>query len=433
MNPFLVELRHSTFRFAAPAVFALTSLVSLTAAFPSVASWSNLLSTSIASTQLAGPLLAGFAAWEGLRPYRRQLDDLEETSARTPIQVRWYQFAAALAWVAMCSLVVALAMWIRAVTIGLSGQPTIPGLLTPLAASLIAVTVGFVCAELARKWFAVIIASGALIALVALDSAPAPLWAQALSPIHHLAVLDHEQPNQALLWGQIVVALGTSVALISLTSLVRRARVRTPMVAMAALGVAAMCLGGTVVFAQHGQNAVTLQADRLKWIQVSDPDSGIRLQVLDLYGPVASNLQATWSRVAALTAESDLSFNELTQDPEPDYANAPYETFHRLDLNPHARDIAASSVEMAFYDLETCATQPTPDSSDWAMEGSIIVRTWFQGAHDFPSTVSFVESEPLEALHALHQLTPAEARQWVHDHAVNIRSCNWDRRDFPTL
>jgi hypothetical protein len=190
-------------------------------------------------------------------------------------------------------------------------------------------------------------------------------------------------------------------------------------------------LGGALVTSQDGDDSIVLTASQQQWITVTSPNGHVHLRMLSLYAPVAVTLAREWERVGVLTSTSDLAFSNLTQDLKADYQNAPSHTFFRLDLNPSSGQIASDSIVVGFNDVSECATHPEYRSGDWSLEGTAIVETWFSGEHSFPAGVSIPDPRALQQLRALQELPTRQAQAWVKANEKKIRSCSWNRSDFP--
>ncbi len=432
MSTLRLELRHSSFRYLSPAIAALATVLAVSSSYPSLSSWADILQSDSAATLFVAPFLAGFGAWEGLRAKRRRLLEVEATATLSLFRIRAPQYLAAMIWIAAGSISTILFLVARGAILGLDGAPNVPGLTEYVIALLYAATVGFLGAQIIRHWVVVIVAVATVLGGTVSGFFPfLPHVVTALDPLHSFAAGDGLAPNTQFFVGISVVAIALAFALLAIAMARDKRRDRSAIILFAIIAASTFFLGSSVVSAQGGNDSVLLSTKQEHWITIHSPAGHVQLKMLSLYAPVSQSLARAWGRVGALTSTSDLHFSALIQDTNPDYKNAPSRTFYRLDLNPSSAQLASDSIFVGFNDVAKCATHSIQPTGNWSLEGTVIVETWFAGVSSFQSGVSIPDPLAAKQLHALQQLTGSQARAWVRAHESEIRSCAWNRSDFP--
>lgn len=430
MNVFALELRHSSFRVGAPALALVGSLVAISNAYPTVATWTNVAEVFISSAQFAAPFWAALGAWEVLRMRRRSLEDAEATAARSHVALRAPQYLAALTWMLGAVAVVLVVVVVRGTAIGLFDAPLLVPLLVPFAVSALAVTVGFALGDLVRLWIAIPIALTVLVAIYAVELFRIePYWLKALGPLHSLDLPEGTQFVPAATLGQVAITFGITAAVIAATTL--RLRADRLLVGIAGvLGVTLLVSGGVLVASRSGI-AFAGETHNVYLIETSDPE--VTLEVEPQYRAVEHELASRWGRVADLFSASGLRFTHLEQDLAPDYGEAPYQAPFRVDLNPASETIAQTSIDMMIYDISACATREVevPDGVDYWDGGQIAFMLWLRESVNDPLSTGFVSPETLAAARALDALDLEGGRAWVAAHETEIRTCLWEASDFP--
>ncbi|TFD69060.1 hypothetical protein E3T38_07595 [Cryobacterium sp. Hb1] len=430
MRQLKLELRHSSFRFVAPALAILAIGVGVTSSWTQVASWQNISEALLQTTHFLAPFLAGFGAWESFRSARRNLTVSESTASLSLASIRAPQFIAMVLWVIALTIVIFLSLLIRAGIIGhLDGSAEIFSLTLAVAANVLFITVGFVVAEITRQWWSIPFAVLIPLALYAIELfGNGTRWLLALNPLHGYIAANGQLPDSSAFAGQCLVALASVLLLIAVAMSRDRTRSAVTIGLIGILAIVPLVTGGALVASSNGQEWRAQADAELEW--TTEKKNGVSVTVLSTYTPVLDQLTSTWARISDLTSTSDLAFTSLQQDLDPAYdPEAPSKTFFRLDLNPRAADIVSSSIEAGFNDVSACT--PNDQSGDFWLQGHLIVQSWFMDRRAFGSNVS-VDSDPRvgEALSALFSLSPDEARAWVKEHPQNIRTCSWGYADF---
>lgn len=433
---YALELRHSSFRVVAPILIAVSLYFGVTNSFPQVASWANLETVVQANSLFWAPFLAALGAWEGQRTIRRRMWQLESVASREEWMVRLPQYLATLTYTLGAHVVSTLVLGIRANLIGVYDSPDAASLLRSALVQVFALTLGFAIAELLRTWLAIVLAVSVVVVLQAFEFVPSmfPVLSS-LNPMHSFSPVSMGSPNGTYFGGQSVLVLGLILLLWALATTAHRGRRsgRDSLgwtASFGLLGVGFAFLGGGIVISTGGVDTVVPERDSLAWVVVELPESGARLHVTAQFAPVSRELSETWDRVGVLLGKSELAFDELRQDVAPDYGDAARGEFYRLDLDPHSRDIAGKSLEIALYDLSPCTFGGEIGAGNWSLEGNLVFSTWLQGRSEFGSNAAIGSSDILSALRTLELKSASEAQEWVASHAENIKGCAWDRSDF---
>jgi len=427
---FRLEVSRSPFSVAAPAIYVVATVFAVGSAHPRVASWTNVVFVLFNAQSFVVPLVAGVAAWSGLRAMRRRLAATENTSVRSRARIRMPQIAADASWVVAASLAMVTALVVRGCVIGLTGVPVPVSIAYGVAVSVLFVLVGHLASMLIEHWAAIPVAVAVPLGLYAANTfGIGSASVLALNPLYRFAHLDPYEPSVPFYVGQLLVLAGYCAVVVLALGLGGKSRswFATGLVAVAT--VPAVVIGATLLQA-HSSNAVI--AREPKFFVARDAATGLEIEVLDLYRPVADELAAAWGRISALTAKSSLAFGSLEQDLDPRYEpKRPAGAFYRLDLNPNSPTLVESSVEKAFNDIVDCEPDGPSGTSDWWLSGNLVVRTWFEGLRSFPSNVVANDPDMQRALDAMHAMSTSDAADWVAEHADAFRTCDWHKSDFP--
>lgn len=425
-----IELRRTTFRFAAPVLALFGIAIGVLNSYPLVATWPNVSDVMLDVAHFLAPFVTGVAAWEALRASRRRMQAMDHTASVPAPLGRLPQLLSALAWVSAAWMVVFAAVTVRAALIGLVGAPEFATLAYSLLLPLAFVVIGMSIANLVSTWIAVPIAvalAGSLYGLTYLDGLPAVL--RSANIFTAFASLDGTTSNPTFFLGLIVetFALAAVFAVISVLQY-RPYRYLGAMVGV--VGVAALIAGAGIAVGQRGEAGRPVPAASLPFIILHDRDSKIAITALEQYRPIAGELTTAWARVADLVASSDLAFSELIQQVDVDHLDAP-QSFTRLYLNPASRDIVQDSIQMGLYDVMSCyREQGTRPTGSFGVEGTVVVESWLQGRASLSSTAWTSNPDVPAALQWLNDLSNSEARAWVAAHASQIKSCSWEPGDF---
>ncbi|RQP09126.1 MAG: hypothetical protein EAS51_12470 [Microbacteriaceae bacterium] len=429
-RPFLIELRHSGFRYWAP-IFALAgATIGWLNSFPRIAAWVSIESSMLDVAYFLTPFLAGAGAWEGLRDERRRVEYARRTSAiPAPLSVL-PRYLGGIAWVVAAWICIALVLVLRSMLIGLYGVPEPILLLHSLALVLSFTTIGFALAETIQHWSAIPVATVLPLALygatLAGRAGDVATW---INIFRKYVAIDASLPNAMFFGGAALVSVGAAVVFAA-ASFIRRRAYRSPAILTMIVAGAVIVSGLGVMIGQQGRTSREPAPAELAFITLNDADTGLTIRVREHYAPVADELTDTWSRIADLFSESDLAFDKLEQQLDSDHQGAP-QGFARLYLNPQSTEIARFSVEGALVDVMNC-TQAGQDgpAGDFGLGGVVVMQAWLTG--DTALGVGAWSNDPrvVDALDRLYSLDNASARAWVQAHTANIRSCEWDASDF---
>ncbi|MCM3501134.1 hypothetical protein M3667_04470 [Microbacterium sp. P26] len=429
MRIFLLELRRSPLLLAAPVMYATAGVFGLSAAYPMLASWTNVVSTLFSAQSFIAPLVAGVACWSGLRSKRRALQVAERTAIRSRASVQLLLMAADSFWLLLASAAMCGAFLIRAAFVGLTGVPVFPSLAYGVILPILFCLTGHLIALCLRQWFAIPVAVSVPLALYAINTFGTGSSAVlSLNPLYRFSENDPYEPVASFYLAQILVLAGYCVALVALVIFFGRST-RYLRIVFISLTAAPFLICGVTLL--HTQSVNATVARQPAMILLTYSRTGMQIEVMDLYKPVAEDLTRTWGRISELTSGSSLQFTHLREDFDPVYDPSRVAgRFYRLDLNPRSATVAASSVEMAFYDIAPCFSGSGGGEGDWWLEGSLVVRTWFQGQGELPRSVFTSDTEMQSALDFLNRMDGPTANNWVIGHAPDIKGCRWSRTDF---
>lgn len=428
MKIFWLEFRRSPFVLAAPALFAIGSYFAVTSSYPTVASWTNITQALLATDSFLAPTIAGVAAWDALRSRRRRLAAAERTAVRSVASVRSIQILAAASWIALGAMAMLGVLVCRGLVVGLTGAPELLSLTYGVVLPLLFMLIGYVTVAVVNHWVAIPIAIAVPLFLYAINlfATGSSTWL-AMNPLYRYTQGDPYMPDMGFYAGQLVLIIGYAVILTAILASLGKARSTVAIVVVIIMSVPAIVVG-TATMNARGSNSV-LASDELRSFE--NAEIGLTISIQELYGPVAGDLLATWSRIARITSGSDLAFSSLSQDFDPSYPVEPIGKLFRLDLQARSVDIAATSVEMAFNDISTCQFAASdPPQGDWWLEGQLVTRTWLSGDEIFPPSVMVGDPDMQSALDSLHNLDVEESIEWFAAHASNLRACDWSKSDF---
>lgn len=424
MSPYLLHLRRSVLIFVAPALAVAGTMVAWSAVYPSVSSSANIANVVVSTGGVLAPILAGFAAWDGLRERRHGGGPILEVAVQPTSRIVLLQTAAGLTHSVSIYIVIIAVLHVRAYLLGPVGAPLWVNLAISLLSFCVATAIGYLIAGLMKHWFAVLAAS--LIPALLFGHAlfgQGGGFEQSLIPFGDRAGGDFLDPNVPFFWGQLLVVGG--VLLLALGGVAASShRDRSWGVAVMVCAVAAGASGIWTVGSQHHRWGIPVDDAQDRLIQLESEDHGLTLSVLPTYLPVRAELLERWARVQRILAETPAAFTELRQlsdsHPQPSKDAG---SLTLIYLNPSSGTVAENSVLESLVDVHTtsCEASRTFETA--------LVELWLAG--DGAETGAQLMPEHAAALAALRELDEDEAQAWMTTRFEKFADCGVVLADFP--
>lgn len=424
MNPYLLHLRHSVFVFLAPALAVAGALLAWSETYPQVMSSDDIADAVNATSAILAPVIAGFAAWDGLRDRRHGGAPLLEAAAQTPARIFLLQLLAGLTYTAVIFSVVVGVLHVRAWGYVLADPPRWLNLAVVLGILLVAATGGYFFAAVLKHWSAVVVASLPLVLIYGYTLLiPGVGLFQSLVPFGARAGGDFLVPNPPFFAGQLLFLMGVIAAMICVLLLWSRPG-RLIGAVVAACALAGMVCGAGVINGQHHRWGDPVAHPETKLVSIASDRGNLTLEILPTYLPVKADLLGRWERVQNIFSETPARFSTLQQlsDTHPTEP-ASDGSLARIYLNPSSSMIATDSVTESLYDL-----YPKDCEAGFAMN---LVEFWLagDGADRFTNGLLDTDAESLSALQAL---SPKQSRDWMAAHYDKFVTCTLDMADLPT-
>lgn len=424
MSPYSLHIRHSIFLVAAPALALAGALIAWNASYPSVSSAANIANVAASTSAVLAPVIAGFAAWDGLREFRHGGAPVLDTATQPAARILLLQFAAGVSYAAAVYIAIVVVLHGRGLLFTLADQPLWANLGVSFATLCLAAGWGYVTAGALRRWGAVLVAAGLPAALYgyALLGQGTGL-ARSLLPFGNRAGGDFLESNLPFFLGQLLFICGLLGLLIGVTAIFSSPD-RWWGMTIAALALGACATGAAIVDGQDERWGVPVLDAASRTSRIASEDGSLALSVLPTYLPVKDDLLKRWERVQSIMRNTPAAFTELEQTT--DSHPAPTEEVRALRtiyLNPASHSIAVHSVLESLVDLHTssCETSMTFETS--------LVDIWLAG----PGAEANAQlmSEHLEALAELRALDDDASRAWMSANFDAYANCTVDLSDFP--
>jgi len=421
MNGFAVQLRSSVFRWVAPFFTVAGFFVALSAAYPHVATNANVVESIEQLGPFLSPLIAAFAAWDGLRDRRHDGGPILDTGVRSRATQALHGAAATAIFVAAAWILIVVAIYVRAIIIGLYDTPDIARLSRALLVFVAAIALGYFAASIVRHWIAVLVAAApGAIALVAMISLPGGEFVNQVLPMRSYTAGDFLKLNDSLFMGQIMVQLGVIVLLVAILWLSDRRELSRGILGVV-LALSVGVSGAILVGKQHTMWGTPMSPSELQLSKFSSDSGSLALYAPAHYTPVMPEVMKSWSRVQGIFASTPAAFTSLSM--ESDSHPIDSNTFTQLYLSSRARNPAVDSVMSGLIDIRSteCDTNPS-----WARA---ITEFWIAGSG--AESQSTLLPEDVEALKALRAQSDEEGAAWMNEHFDAFRTCQLTVEDLP--
>lgn len=425
MSPYLLHLRRSVFIIVAPALAVAGSVVAWNSAYPSVSSSANIANVVVSTGGVLAPILAGFAAWDGLRERRNGGGPILEAAVQPAPRIVLVQKAAGLTYAGAIHIVILAVLHVRASLLGPVEAPLWVNLEISLLSLCTAIAIGYLAAGLIKHWIAV--PAAALIPAFLYGDAllgQGGSFARSLVPFGNRAGGDFLDPNVAFFWGQLLVVGGLLLLAIGGAALGSR-RDRFWGAILTVCAVAAGASGIWMVGSQDHRWGLPVENPRDRLIEIESKDRDLTLSVLPTYLPVGAELLERWERVQRILDDTPAAFTELQQlsdsHPQPSTHAEPLTLIY---LNPSSGAVATNSVLESLIDLHTMNCESTRTFE------TALVELWLAG--DGSEGDSQLLPEHAAALAALRGLDDGEAQAWMATSFEKFADCALVLADFPS-
>lgn len=424
MRPYWLHIRHTIFRIAGPVLALAGAVIAWNASYPSVSSAANIANVVASTGAVLAPVIAGFAAWDGLREFRHGGAPVLETATQPAARIVLLQLAAGVSYTAVVFIAIVLILHARGLLFALADEPLWVNLGVSFVTLCLATSWGYLTAGALRHWGAVVVAAGL----------PAALYGYALLgqstglvggllPFGNRAGGDFLKPNIPFFLGQLTFISGLLVLLIA-ASATFSSRDRWWGMPIAVLALAACAIGAGIVDGQDGRWGVPVAEPVRHTSQIASEDGSLVLSVLPTYLPVKEDLLKHWERVQTILLDTPAAFTELEQTtdshPEP---TEEVRSLRTVYLNPASHSIAVHSVLESLVDLHTsnCETAMTFETS--------LVDLWLAGTG--AEANAQLMSEHVNALSQLRALDADASRAWMSANFDAYANCTVELSDFP--
>lgn len=423
-NPYLLHLRHSIFLFVAPVLAVVGSAVAWSASYPSVSSPANIANVVVSTGAVLSPVLAGFAAWDGLRERRNGGGPILDVAVQPGSRILLAHLAAGLTYASLIWGIVFGVLQLRGLALGLVGPTLWVNLAVSLSSVLLATCWGYGAAGLIRHWTAIIPAVIAPLALYGTAVlGPNAGLLSSLLPFGNRAGGDFMDVNTLFFFGQLLTLAGCIallVGVIATSSRVDRWWGATATGAAILLAVS----GIWTVQSQDYRWGVPVTDATARLVQVSSPNQALSLFILPTYRPVEPELLSTWQRVQSILADTPAAFSNLRQssDSHPQWSTGP-RPLQTIYLNPTSQEIPMYSVLESVIDIHTSACEQTGTFE------TALVEMWLAG--EGSETGSQLMPEHVSALAALRALDDEQSRSWMSQNFDAFADCAVELASFP--
>lgn|GEM_PF-2777075 len=423
---YLLHLRHSIFKFVVPVIFVAAGALAWNGVYVSVASHANITNTLVSTSAVISPVLAGFAAWDGLREGRNGGGAVLSVAVQPRTRIALVQVTAGASYALGVYLALVVLLYGRALALGLPlmGDPLWMNLLIPPTVLVISALIGYTASLVVDHWAAVVLAAAIPVTVYgfSLFGAEAGLLYD-LTPFGNRAGGDFLDPNTPFFVGQWLFLLGLIALFVGVMGLCsKRDRLVGTIAGVLAVGFG---ISGVMLVDRQEHRWGNIVADiEQRLTPFSTADGALTLNLLPTYAPVADELLATWARVQSLVRESPLAFEELSQlsegHPQQSPDGRPFEVIY---LNPTSTAIRSESVMASLIDVHSSSCD-----SSMTFE-TILVQFWLAGEEAAARATLMPEHE--ELLARLRALDDKAGRVWFAAHADAFVHCAVTGHDFP--